>query len=150
MTTVNHLMRSTAWALLITLPSVLHAQTYYTVSGTVRDKKTGEVLIGATISLLERPRSGILSNSYGFYSVSAAPGHYILIVSFTGYLADTLSINLDRDTRLPVEISPEGVELEAVVVSAQKKNDNVSRPLMGVQKLSTNEIRNVPVLFGEK
>jgi hypothetical protein len=143
-------MRSTAWALLIALPSVLQAQTHYTVSGTIRDKKSGEVLIGATVSLLGQPRSGILSNSYGFYSVSAAPGHYSLIVTFTGYVADTLRVDLDKDTRLPVEISPEAGELEAVVVSAQKKNDNVTRPLMGVQKLSTNEIRNVPVLFGEK
>ncbi len=150
MTTINLLMRSTAWVLLIALPSVLQAQTHYTVSGTIRDKKTGEVLIGATVSLLGQPRSGILSNSYGFYSVSAAPGHYTLIVTFTGYMADTLRVDLDKDTRLPVEISPESIEMEAVVVSAQKKNDNVARPLMGVQKLSTNEIRNVPVLFGEK
>ena len=146
----NLLMRSIFLTCSFLLPFCLYAQSRYTVSGTIRDKKTGEVLIGATVSLLEMPRSGISSNSYGFYSVSASPGHYTLIVSFTGYRPDTLVIVLDKDIRMLVDLAPEGVELEQVVVSAQKRNANVSRPLMGVQKLSTNEIQNVPVLFGEK
>ena len=126
------------------------AQTRYTISGTVRDKKSGEVLIGASVSLLEISRSGIISNAYGFYSLSAVPGKYTLIVSFSGYEADTLPVELDRNLRLPVELSTGAGQLTEVVVSAQKRNDNVTRPLMGVQKLTTNEIKNVPVLFGEK
>src|ERR1700744_2008738 len=126
------------------------AQTRYTISGTVRDKRSGEVLIGASVSLLEIPRSGIISNAYGFYSISAAPGKYLLIVSFSGYEADSLPVKLDRNLRLPVELSAGAGQLAEVVVSAQKRNDNVTRPLMGVQKLTTSEIRNVPVLFGEK
>jgi hypothetical protein len=143
-------MRTAGWAVVIAFPFSLCAQSHYTVSGTIRDKKTGEVLIGATVALMEQPRSGISSNSYGFYSISAPPGHYTLIVSFTDYGSDTLKVDLDKDTRLPIALSPVGAELEAVVISAQKKNENVTRPLMGVQKLSTSEIRSVPVLFGEK
>ncbi len=143
-------MKSAVLIILLILPFCLLGQTRYTVSGTIRDKKTGEVLIGATVGLLELPRSGISSNSYGFYSVSAAPGHYTLIVSFTGYQSDSIQVELDKDIRLRVEISPVGTQLEEVVVSAQKRNENVSRPLMGVQKLSTSDIKNVPVLFGEK
>jgi hypothetical protein len=137
-------------ALLFLSPIFLCAQVKYTVNGTIRDKKTGEVLIGASIRLLEIPRSGIASNSYGFYSVSALPGDYHLVVSFTGYLPDTLSVAFRSNQLLPIALSPEGQQLQEVVVSAAKKNDNVTRPLMGVQKLSTNEIMNIPVLFGEK
>ncbi len=126
------------------------AQGRHIVSGTVRDKATGEVLIGASVSLLEIPRSGILSNAYGFYAISAPAGKYMLLISFTGYLTDTLPVTLDKNVLLPGELRPAGGRLEAVVVSAQKKNDNVTRPLMGVQKLTTNEIKNIPVIFGEK
>jgi len=123
----------------------------YSVNGTIRDKKTGEVLIGATVRLQEIARSGMISNSYGFYSVSALPGNYHLIVSFTGYDPDTLAISLTKgNLLLPVELSSDGTQLQEVVISAGKKNDNVTKPLMGVQKLSTNEIQNIPVLFGEK
>jgi hypothetical protein len=126
------------------------AQSQYTVNGTIRDKKTGEVLIGATVYLLEIPRSGISSNSYGFYSVSAPAGKYNMVVSFTGYESDTLKIDLSKNILLPIELGAGADQLAEVVVSAQKRNDNVIRPLMGIQKLTTSEIKNIPVLFGEK
>jgi hypothetical protein len=125
-------------------------QARFTVSGTVRDKKTGEVLIGASVSLLELPRSGIASNAYGFYSITAQAGKYSLLVSSTGYVSDTLPLVLDHNTNIPVDLAVAGGQLTEVVVSAQKKNENVTRALMGVQKLTTREIQNIPVLFGEK
>ena len=127
-----------------------NGQNRYSVSGTIRDKKTGEALIGATVSLLESPDRGILSNSYGFYSITAPAGHYTLLVSFSGYQPDSFSLNLDHNIPLPVELDNTASQLAEVVVSAQKKNDNVTRPLMGVQKLTTKEINAIPVLFGEK
>ena len=137
-------------SLLALLPLSLLAQTKYTVDGTIRDEKTGEVLIGASIYLLEAPRSAIISNSYGFYSISAQPGKYTMIVSFTGYQPDTLRIVLDKNILLPVELGAGGDQLEEVVISARKRNENITKPLMGVQKLTTTEIANIPVLFGEK
>jgi hypothetical protein len=132
-------------------PSQSHpAAPRFTVNGTIRDKTTGEVLIGATISVLEIPRSGILSNAYGFYSLGAPAGHYNLLISFSGYQTDTIAIDLDKDRTLPLGLSTADNQLAAVIVTSQKKNDNITRPLMGVQKLTTNDIKNVPVLFGEK
>src|ERR1700721_1494549 len=72
-------------------------QPRHTVSGTIRDKATGEVLIGATAVFLEKPGSRAFSNAYGFYSLSAAPGNYHLIISFSGYKSDTLKIELIKD-----------------------------------------------------
>ncbi len=122
----------------------------YTISGTIRDQKTGEILIGASVTLLEIPRSGMISNAYGFYSISAPPGDYTLIVSFSGFQPDSLPIRLNRNISLPVELGAGTGELTEVVVSAQRRDDNTRHPLMGVQKLTTNEIKNIPVLFGEK
>jgi hypothetical protein len=49
----------------------LSAQQKYTLSGTIKEKKSGEVLIGASVYLLELPNAGVISNSYGFYSITA-------------------------------------------------------------------------------
>ncbi|HEV2481989.1 MAG TPA: carboxypeptidase regulatory-like domain-containing protein, partial [Puia sp.] len=70
------------WAACL-LSIIASGQSRYTVSGTIRDKRTGETLIGATVSLLETktPERGILSNAYGFYSVTAPAGHYTLLVT---------------------------------------------------------------------
>jgi hypothetical protein len=127
-----------------------NAQNRYTISGTIRDGSTGEILIGATISLQEIARSGILSNAYGFYSITAPVGKYTLLISFSGYRQDSLPVDLTHNILLPVQLTTEAGQLTEVVVSASKKNENVTRPLMGVQKLTTNEIKNIPVLFGEK
>jgi hypothetical protein len=134
---------------LLLFPFVLLAQSRHTISGTVRDRSSGEVLIGASIVLTEQPRSAILSNAYGFYSISAVTGNYTLVVSFAGYASDTLVIPLRRDTVVPVELIVGSEQLQEVTITALK-NNNVTKPLMGVQKLSVTEIKDLPVLFGEK
>ena len=125
------------------------AQQKHTISGTVTDAKTGEVLIGASISLLENPGSGAISNSYGFYSLTASTNNYTLITSFSGYANDTFSISLAKDIVHPIQLQPAGKQLEEVVIAATR-NDNIIKTLPGMQKLSVDEIKNVPVLFGEK
>jgi hypothetical protein len=72
-----------------------------------------------------------------------------MVVSFTGYRTDTLAISLNTDIVVPIQLGTEGLQLEEVIVTANK-NNNVSKPLMGVQKISISEIKDLPVLFGEK
>ncbi len=122
----------------------------YTINGTVRDKETGETLIGANIILVGQTGLGAISNAYGFYSVSAVAGTYQMVISFSGYKSDTISINLKQNVQQAVNLAKQGTLLNEVTVVGRKKSDNVSKPIMGVQKLSIDEIKNVPVLFGEK
>ncbi|HWK04926.1 MAG TPA: TonB-dependent receptor [Puia sp.] len=135
---------------IVPAPFRTQAQQKYSVNGTIRDGRTGEILIGATVNFLEIPRAGSASNSYGFYSITAPAGKYTMIVSFTGYDPDTLALDLHKNILLAVELSSANTQLTQVVVSARKRDENVTKPLMGVQKLTTSEIRDIPVLFGEK
>jgi len=122
----------------------------FTVNGTVRDKATGESLIGANVTFIGQSGLGTISNSYGFYSVSAITGKYQMVTSFTGYLSDTVEIQLDKNINRVISLSKSSTQLQEVTVSSKRKSDNISRPIMGVQKLSIDEIKNIPVLFGEK
>lgn len=126
------------------------AQEKHTISGTIREKKSGEVLIGASVYLLELPKSGTVSNAYGFYSITAPKGKYTLIVSFSGLKQDTLPLTLDKNLLLPIQMDQAVQQMMDVTVYSKKRNANVTQPVMGVQKLSVNEIKNVPVIFGEK
>lgn len=134
------------------------AQGRFAVSGTVKDATTGELLIGASVRL-EGPAAqsaagegvaGAVTNGYGFFSVTAAGGSRMLVVSFTGYLSDTLAVSLDRNHSVIIRLTPDSDALQAVVVRSVRKNANVTQALMGVQELTTEDIKNVPVLFGEK
>jgi len=93
-------------------------------------------LIGASIYLLEQPRLGAVSNAYGFYSITAPAGNYTLIISFAGFHQDSAQAVLNKDISKVVELAQGGAALQEVVVSTAKRNENVVKPIMGVQKLS--------------
>ena len=62
----------------------LSAQNKFTISGSVKDKLSGESLIGASVKLEEK-NIGALTNSYGFYSITAPQGNYTITVNYAGY-----------------------------------------------------------------
>ncbi len=143
-------MKKLLFYLLLTLTGLgVYAQEKHTISGTIKEKSSGEILIGAAAYLLELPKTGTVSNSYGFYSITAPAGTYTLIISFAGFRQDSVKVVLDKNIIIQVQLLP-AAELMSVTVNSRKRNENVTKPLMGVQKLSVNEIKNVPVLFGEK
>jgi hypothetical protein len=136
--------------LFVTLFSVFitFAQQKYTISGTIRDSKSGETLIGATIVLAGKGNYSVLSNAYGFYSITAPKNDYFLLATFSGYQNDTLKISLTKDKVQDIFLKPQATQLQEVVITS-RKND-ITQTLPGVQKISMSEIKNVPVLFGEK
>jgi hypothetical protein len=121
----------------------------FTISGTIRDAKTGEELIGASVTIKELTGVGVTCNEYGFYSLTVKTGTYTLKTSFVGYNDALNTVKLDKDQKLDIKLSS-GQELEVVTISAKKENENVSKAQMGVEKLDIGEIAKIPVLFGEK
>jgi hypothetical protein len=139
-------------ALLILLaPLGIWAQTghNYSVSGTVKDQSSGETMAGASVGLLEKPGIGVTTNSYGFYSLTLPEGHYHLIVSYSSYALDTVDLVLDKNMVRNVNLSSGRGQMQEAVVSGVRKN-NITKTLPGVQRLTAEEIKNVPVVFGER
>lgn len=128
----------------------INAQQRFVLSGTVKSKKTGETIIGASIKLLNKP-GGVTSNEYGFYSITLPSGAYIVEVSAIGKKSDTLTVSMTKDIVLNIYLLDEPKGLGEVIVSARTRGGRtISGTQTGVEKLSTSEIKNIPVLFGEK
>lgn len=123
------------------------AQQKFTVSGTVWSKVKGETLIGASIRTTQ---GGTVSNEYGFYSLTLNQGRHEVIFSAVGLGTQTIAFTINRDTTINIFLEDEVKNLEGVVVTAQSRGRSISSPQMGVEKLSTKEIRNIPVLLGER
>ncbi|MDP4187079.1 MAG: TonB-dependent receptor [Bacteroidota bacterium] len=119
-----------------------------TVSGYVKDAASGEVLIGASV-YISGLKTGTATNSYGFYSLSLKPGKYNLIFSYIGYSTIVKTISLNSDITLNAELATENRQLDAVVVSAEKPNHNITRPEMSVDKMPMQTIKRIPALLGE-
>ncbi|RRN77056.1 hypothetical protein EIM50_21540, partial [Pseudoxanthomonas sp. SGD-10] len=129
--------------------SISYAQQTYTVSGIVSDAETGETLVGASVRIIGDRQSGTTTNPYGFYSITLPSGSYEIIVSYIGYKAFSEKLNIAADQKLNIKLQS-ATQLQEVVVSAERRNENVTNPQMGVEKLNVKDIKNIPVLFGER
>lgn len=134
--------------LLLLFPSLLFAQQEYTLSGYVRDASNGEALIGATV-LIKELSTGNITNVYGFYSVTVPQGNYTVEVRYLGFITETQQVQLSENYKLDVELKAEGTQLEEVVVTAEKEDQNVTSNEMSVAKLDMKTVKQLPVLFGE-
>src|SRR5690606_14383617 len=125
------------------------AQAKINISGYVKAASTGEVLIGATVQSKGANRA-VRTNSYGFFSLELENSESTLVISYVGYVPLERTINLNEEKRFNFELSPIGREIEEVVISGRKQNKNVTSPQMGALNFTIEEIKNVPVLFGER
>jgi hypothetical protein len=125
------------------------SQTNFTLSGVVKDASTGETLIGSTVRLAGS-RNAAVSNAYGFYSITAPAGNYTFQVNYVGYQPFTQTINLSKSQQIGVQLSPANSLLEVIVKGGTRKDEQVSSPQMGIEKLNMAQINSIPVVFGER
>ncbi|WPP52559.1 TonB-dependent receptor [Catalinimonas niigatensis] len=127
----------------------LYAQSQYTISGYVKDASNGEALIGATVSLGEKPGTGTVTNVYGFYSLTLPQDNYTINYSYLGYQPNNIKFLLQSDTTINVELGNQEVELQEVIISADRPEDNFQDVKMSREELKIEKIKSLPALFGE-
>ncbi len=142
-------MRSYIILFILCCGSFVYSQDKHTLSGHIKDAKTGEELIGASVFVRELKTGGI-TNVYGFYSITIPESKYIIEYSYIGYEAQSTEINLVENIRKNIELSPSSISLEEVVVSAEAVDENIKSTEMGIVKLNVKEIKSIPVIFGEQ
>lgn len=120
-----------------------------TVSGFVRDKRSAESLIGASV-YEAHSRVGTASNNFGFFSLTLPPGDITIRSSYIGYTSHQHILNgLERDTVLTIELEP-SASLEEVVITGQSNDkQSVLSTQMGALEINQQTIRSTPVMFGE-
>lgn len=124
------------------------SQEKVTISGYLTDASNGESLIGATIYINEI-EGGAITNYYGYYSISLAPGQYTVQYRSVGYETINKDISLEQSLRKDIELTPETQQLEEVVVTAEPEDVNVSGIEMSTNKLDITTIKKIPAFLGE-
>src|SRR5579862_2243815 len=137
-----------ALVLTIVVTATTSAQGKFTISGYIKDSLSDETLIGATISVNGR-NTGVVSNQYGFYSITLPKNDCVISCSYVGYDSKELRTDLQADIRLNFLLSPKPSTAAQVVITAVKKDANVKNAQMGKFDLSKNQVKSLPVIFGE-
>lgn len=135
--------------IVVLVASELFAGVSFTISGTIRNKASGESVIGATIQDT-RSNSATLSNEYGFYALTLPEGEVELVVSFAGMKTYRLSLELKKDTSLDIFLEIQSQTLESVVISRPATGRDISSTQMGEERLTARDMKFIPQLFGEK
>lgn len=119
-----------------------------TLSGYVKDKSNGEALIGANV-YLPLLKTGVVTNNYGFYSISVPSGSYSVTYSCLGYQSQSPLIRLSASKQLNVMLEQDSRQIEEIVVTGEKKNNNVERMQMSIEKMPVKMVKKLPAFMGE-
>lgn len=127
----------------------LLANANYTISGTIKDAKSGENLIGATVVIANQTGLGTFTNEYGYYSLQIPQGTYTLRISYLGYTTITQEVVVSKSLVKNWNLEQNN-KLDEFVVTSSRLDDNLTKPDIGLEKINITEIAKLPVLFGEK
>lgn len=126
------------------------------ISGTVKEKLSGEYVISATVALYKdsiykgaKPITGAYTNKFGFFSIPNIPsGKYKLIFSRVDKNITVIDIEMkDENISLQVEMSDKTTRTEKVVVEAQRELK--STKTISTVEISTELVSKMPSLGGE-
>src|SRR6187431_1414780 len=102
-----------------------------TLNGYVRDSLSGELIIGATITINGQGK-GVTSNQYGFYSITLDSGTYNISISHISYAQKTIEFIIDSDKTFNFDLLPRSALNTEVIVYANRRRDaNVKNAEMG-------------------
>jgi hypothetical protein len=119
----------------------------FTISGTIKDRASGENLIGASIFNVSTGQ-GTTSNTYGFYSITLPKDTVLLRISYVGYESSIIKILLSRDTTMNIEMG-EGKLLQEVVINANEEEKIQNTTRMGTIDVPIDQIKAMPAFLGE-
>jgi outer membrane receptor for ferrienterochelin and colicin len=119
-----------------------------TISGFIKEKKSGESLIGASVFLPDK-KTGTVSNLYGYYSITVNAGSSNLVYSFVGYKPIVLTLNVLKDTTININFES-NVDLKTVEITAKRSDQIQNTTQMSYAEIPIHQINSLPVILGEK
>lgn len=122
------------------LLSLGRASSQTRISGFVRDKDSGELLIGATVVNLDK-YGGLVTDNNGFFSI-VVKAPCTIQFSFVGYKEANLKIQSRDNKMVSVELET-STNLDEVVVRAKRQI------LSNVSTLNSKELEQIPTLGGK-
>ncbi|QDA59534.1 TonB-dependent receptor [Hymenobacter jejuensis] len=118
-----------------------------TLVGHVRELKSGEAVIGASV-YIESPSIGTATDQFGYYSLTLPVGRHELKIRGVGIKNTRRQVVLRTDGKLDVEVEEDITTLKEVVIEAEK-DKNVAGLQMGLERLDIKTMKQVPTAFGE-
>ncbi|MBX2897740.1 MAG: TonB-dependent receptor [Cyclobacteriaceae bacterium] len=118
-----------------------------TLAGFIKNSKSGESLVGATI-LLENSSLGVATDGSGYYSFTIPKGAHQLKVRSLGMKPIDKKIIIHSDGRLNIDMDEDVLPLKEVLVESTR-DELVQGLQMGLERFDIKTMRQLPVALGE-
>jgi hypothetical protein len=118
-----------------------------TLSGYVKEAKSGESVTGASI-YVTNTKTGVATDQFGYFTIKLPKGRQVLSVRGIGMRDTRRQIILYSDGKIVIEMQEQVTSLKEVKISAEKVA-NVRNVQLGVNRLDIKSIKQVPTVFGE-
>jgi len=120
----------------------------HTISGYIKDKANGEVLIGANIYIRDT-YLGTTTNAYGFYSLTLPVNFYQVVFSYIGYKDFLMKINLEKDEEATIEMETSNLTIKEVVIQSKNKQEETRNSSLGEFQFSSKTLSQLPGFGGD-
>lgn len=132
----------------IAFVSTIQAQNtkFKQIKGYVKDAKNGP--IPNAVVTIGYDKFKIICDTNGYFGTSLKIGVYPVGVNSIGFLTKRFALDLKSDTTLLLILEEVTHQLEQVVVSSDRDNENIRKPV-GVAQLNTKALKKIPAAFGE-
>jgi hypothetical protein len=120
----------------------------FTVSGFLKDKTSGETLIGASV-YVPGTNKGTITNGFGFYSLQLPQGEYDLEYSYVGFESQKVFVDLKSDKRHNMTLGYTKLELPSVLVKKSRLSEFLNGNQMSTIGLKPLNLENLPEFAGE-
>lgn len=118
------------------------------LSGFIKDKKTGESISGVTIQNLSNQNISI-SNSYGYFSIYVDHFPVKLQATSISFKKTTVEISKNSTQQVLIEMESEENQLEELTVKSKKENQSLEKLPLGLINIPIQRLKAIPTLFGE-
>lgn len=118
------------------------------LNGYVRDKGSGEALIGAAVYDLISG-IGTYTNNYGFYSLDLPPDSLEIMVSYIGYDRIKASMAGGNRKRINWDLTPAKMEMGEVKITDEELDRPEKLTQMSQFNIPVVELKKLPALMGE-
>lgn len=117
-----------------------------TVSGYIKDAESGQQILGASV-VETRLKKGVVSNAFGFFSLTLDADSVFIRVSMAGYSPRFFALAPKADTLLQVDL--EVYSLGTVEIVAENQTSIQEQTTMSSIDIPIEQIKKIPALLGE-
>ncbi len=128
-------------------PPLSESNELYTISGYINDAQSGESLIGATVSV-KGTSQGVSTNSFGFYALQLPKGDHTLLVSYVGFQAQQMVINLIKNQKQDIPLQAASMDLVTVTIESLSL-ESLQNQQSSSMDLNPDDLNNMPEFGGE-